>query len=196
MTLRIENGTPINISEPPAAGSPSLIGAASRASASLDVEFVHQELDSWCWAACTEMILSALQQNVRKCRVASEFLNKACCNGNVNTCNKGVEVEDIVTVFKQWDVTADFRRTVRFSTVRTQIDQEQKPLEFYISWGEDAGGHVIVVDGWRLSGEVRYVKIKDPWFGPGEVRMSDLKNGEYTVDNGTWENTWLAFEEN
>ena len=199
MTLRIEEGTPIRIPQPPEdelrLSSEFIRAPALRAVQNLNIPIVYQVRSLWCWAACAEMILRFFNQDVDKCEIASTMLERSCCNGFTSRCNQSWPVEDITDVVEEFGITAEFRdHTVRFSTIQDMISTEQTPLEAFISWGEDAGGHVLLIDGWSQRNQVRYVKIKDPWDGPGEVRLTDLKD-DYTADSGKWLSTWLRFRE-
>jgi hypothetical protein len=198
MSLRIENGTPINIPHPGAdihlPHSDEFTGHAVHRGNSLGIPHVSQRpFTRLCWAACTTMILSVFEQDVRMCRVAEFLLDRDCCNGNGHLCNRDCEIEDILRIFNNFQVDATrLPHQVSFESIQEQIDDRARPLEIQISW--EPGGHVIVIDGWRQSNQIRYVQVKDPWYDEGEVRFSDLfKN--YTSDNGKWVGTWIAFRE-
>lgn len=195
MSLRIENGTPINIPPPIAPVAPVAHGLEAVAEAdgtlhSLGIRLVRQPLDRWCWAACSRMILRSLQQDVSMCEVANVLLGLDCCN-DLHGCNQDAEVADILTIFEEFGVTAwRLENPVSFESVQAQIDEWEKPIEVQISW--DPGGHVVVIEGWRRRNNVRYIRVKDPWYGSIEMRFSDLFN-DYTADSGRWVGTWIGF---
>ena len=62
--------------------------------------------------------------------------------------------------------------------------------------GEQRGGHVLLVKGWRMFDERPFVKVNDPWYGPGDVSFSRLKNYYGPDDDGldgVWRHTWTGF---
>src|SRR5262245_6892884 len=209
MSLRVQNGTPINV--PNLVGSPSTGGGAApsgpmpagpmpaaaasvAASNSLGIPSVNQVLDNWCWAACAEMVLSAFGIAAEKCKVASFFFNKQC-HHLVGSCDEGIGVADITGIYPNfYGIDVDFGyNTVRFATIQKQIDIAGLPVEVLITWGPGNGKHAIVIDGWRIKSDgSRYVKVKDPVYADGEIRFSDLFSN-YTSDSGVWEGTWIRF---
>jgi hypothetical protein len=142
------------------------------------------------------MVLSVFGLDVKKCKVAESFLEEEnCCEGYKAACDQGVDPPDITRIYKKFfDIKVDFvPHFVNFTTIQNQIDVEGLPVEVLIHWEPDNGKHVIVVDGWQIRNQVRYVKVKDPYYSDGEVRFSDLID-EYQ-GTGTWRGTWIGFEE-
>ena len=193
MSLRIENGTPINIplTDTPEAHSVDSLAGGIGPLHSLGIRLVRQPFDRWCWAACSRMVLRSFGQDVSMCSVAEFLLGLDCCNNNGHGCNQDADVADILTIFENFGVTAwRIESSVSFESIQSQIDEWERPVEVQISW--DPGGHVVVIEGWRMRNNVRFVRVKDPWYGSAEVRFSDLVN-DYTVDSGRWVGTWIGF---
>ena len=194
MALRLQQGTPINFPQPAQPpGGTAFLNAAFQAGNSLNIRHVYQWYSLWCWAACAEMILTVFDEEVDKCRIASRMLGQNCCTDG-DPCNTDWAVEEIHEIVAEWGISSYYvPNRVGFSTIKNQIDNWEMPLELFITWGEGYGGHVLIADGWRQYNNQRYVKIKDPWFGPGEVRLSDLIY-DYSPDSGQWVGTWYRFQ--
>jgi hypothetical protein len=197
MSLRIQNGTPINVPAPAddvlAHDEFEFIGAPFHRGQSLGIPRVRQILDRWCWAACTRMILGTFDQDVQMCEVAEFLLERNCCNGNANSCNRDCGIRDIRRIFRHFQVDAErVSDPVSFERIQEEISERRRPIEAQISW--NPGGHVIVVDGWRQRNQIRFVTVKDPWYELVEVRLSDLREN-YTVDAGKWVGTWIGFRQ-
>lgn len=203
MSIKVETGTPILPQLLPAAANGSLIDAmpmmttafaSFSGSEELDIPWMKQQRELWCWAACAEMVLHKLgQPSVRQCRIAGAFLGEHCCAtscGN-DCCNEACDAIDVQPIYANFGVDADFHDdTISFSKVRAEISDGDVPVEVAIKWPGDNGGHLLIVHGWSAHNNVRRVKLNDPLYGQGEIRFSDLK--EYK--GGHWFATWTGFE--
>lgn len=188
MALRNNNAFPIVTAAPPP-------GAALN-SQNLAIDHVEQRKSRWCWAACTQMVLTAFGQDVDQCQVASIlFPDDACCATGGNTCDKGCEKEDILPVYEQFNVTATLVEDsddIVFVEIRSEIRDRGKPVQVCIDWDE-GGSHVIIIYGWRVKGPNRFLRIHDSLNnGSGEIRISELRRYE---GQGDWTLTWIGFDE-
>lgn len=183
MPIRVNNGIEIGTNVAPALTQQNL--AITRS---------HQQKSEWCWAACTRMVLKSFQRDVRQCEVASFLLEEVCCpegEENDENCNLSCQQDDIVNIYEHFDVKATFLdRTVRFNTIRREIQERGRPVQVCVDWDE-GGAHVIVIYGWRVSDDSRFLRIHDSLFGTGEVRFSELRR--YRAE-GNWTLTWLGFD--
>src|SRR5262245_49470320 len=111
MPLRMTKRIPIRPAKPrpgvKALAAP--IAAAPAAPVMLDVPYVQQEQNEWCWAACTQMVAAFLgQADVKQCELAN-FLHQQtdCCqNPNSDRCNQPAPLESIVPVYKHLGIHA------------------------------------------------------------------------------------------
>ena len=187
MALRSNNAFPIVTAAPPP--------GAPLTSQNLAIAHVEQEKSEWCWAACTQMVLTSFGQQVEQCEVAS-VLFPDCCDraDDDDTCNQTCEREDILTVYENFNVTATFVEDsdeIVFADIRSEIRDRGRPVQVCIHWHE-GGAHVLVIFGWRVKGSFRFLRIHDSLKnGFGEIRISQLREYE---DQGDWTFTWIGFE--
>lgn len=216
MSIKVENGIPIvpqpfpmasdeavftvntvaileNVEGGETAVAATNVAAVSLAATSgiIDVPLFSQQRTLWCWAACAKMVLHSLGENVRQCRIANSLLDNNCCAASCGKtcCNNDCSEDDVATVYEAFGVNADFHDgMVSFSTLQEEISDNGSLVEVAIDWPGDNGGHLLVVNGWSRYQNVRWVNVKDPIYGEGEIRYSELI--EY--EGGRWVFTWTG----
>lgn len=202
MSIKVETGIPILPQLLPVESEALLLNemplmetafALVSGSDELDIPWMEQERELWCWAACAKMVLHKLgQPSVRQCRIASSFLGPGCCAASCgeDCCNEACDATDVGPIYTNFGVEADFHEdTISFSKVRAEISEGDVPVEVAIKWPGDNGGHLILVYGWSAHNNSRRVKVNDSIYGPGEIRFSELS--EYK--GGQWIATWTGF---
>lgn len=166
--------------------------SASLNSDSIEVPLFPQKRTLWCWAACAKMVLHSLgRPNIPQCRIAKSLLGKNCCAATCgkSCCNNDCTEDDVATVYQSFGVNADFHDgTISFSRLQEEISDNELLVEVAIDWPGDNGGHLLLVNGWSRHNDVRWVNIKDPFYGEGEIRFSDLVRYE----GGRWIFTWTG----
>jgi len=202
MAIRINNGIEIGVNAPPPAPAPPLDPGPAPAlalaltSQNLAIGHVVQQKTEWCWAACTKMVLSNFGQQVRQCEVVESFLGPGCCPAvhDEDTCNSACPIEDILTVYENFNVTAtvvEDSDDIVFNEIRSEIRDRGRPVEVLIEWDE-GGAHVLVIFGWRVKGPSRFLRVHDSLNnGSGEIRITQLRRYE---DQGDWTLTWIGFD--
>jgi hypothetical protein len=151
MPLRIAQGVTIL---PPPAG----------ASAQLNVAYIEQEQDNWCWAACCEMVFNFNGvNNVRQCDMSSaQFGGDCCASPSSSACNQGNWPENTYGHYA-FNCTKN-SVALSLAAVQAEIDSN-RPVEVYYAW-TGGGAHVALVIGYYDNGDL---EVFDPWssYGPG-----------------------------
>lgn len=167
---------------------------------SLPVPLSIQEKRNWCWAACVQMIMHFFNHHtVRQCEVASLFFNTNSCADpdSFNTARDPEEIERIFAVQQPSVACRHLIGTISFEGIQHEIDDRRSPVGVAVLWfrpdGVQRGGHILLVKGWRTVDDRPFVKVNDPWYGPGDLPFSRLKS-YYGPDNdgldGVWRHTW------
>lgn len=160
---------------------------------SIDIPLSKQERTLWCWAACAQMVLFSVGlQDLRQCRIAQSLIDKNCCAASCGKkcCNNDCSETDVQVVLESFGVSADLHDgTISFAKLQEEISKNRLPVEVGIDWDGDNGGHLIVISGWSRHQDARRVKVKDPLYGEGEIRFSDLAK----YRGGRWVFTWTGF---
>jgi len=138
------------------------------------------------------MVLSGFGKNVSQCRIANFLFDGEQCCSDPDPCNVGCEEEDIQAIYEQWDVNSTLlENTIGFQKVKKQIDEFGQPVQICVNWF-GGGAHVILIYGYFIQDDVRWVRFHDSLYGSGKKRFSDMK--EYRGE-GKWTLTWFAFQE-
>jgi hypothetical protein len=162
----------------------------------LKVPHYHQKGDQWCWVACAQMVLRFFGVSRAQCEIATGQLQKQCCDGATAPvfCDEGCTAEEIDQTFALMGLAG-----VRINEPATpgEIEKElfgknPRPIVAGIKW-EQPGGHLIVITGLRTYQNIRYVRVNDPLYGPGDVRYSDLVEYYGRSDSGRWIHSWMEF---
>jgi|RhiMethySRZTD1v2_1073278.scaffolds.fasta_scaffold04865_4 peptidase C39-like protein len=215
MPLRVNEGIPIwpppppepiaegigdELHVPPLA-DPSLMTFARPRS--LRVPMIEQIEGNWCWAACIQMIMAFFGDDLDQCSVAGLLFSDRNCCANRRSCNEGCDPEDVERVLESPPLEVNCRRedgVISFESIVNEIDGG-RPVAVGILWrnseGEQTGGHLIIVRGWRIHNNKQYVKVNDPFYGPGDVPYSKLRTYYGPPDDdvdGVWKHTWIGIE--
>ena len=151
-----------------------------------------QEQDSWCWAACLQMILRHYgNAAVQQCDLASTLCGETCCAVPAPaTCNTGAASSEQVVVLEAFGRGGTpVSGAALFDTVRAEIDAD-RPLTAGLEIRTTR--HRVVVRGWDdLNDE--WVDICDPDNNgkTGQARYLDLTSAFGT---GRWYSTMLDIQ--
>ena len=169
MALRVLERIPVPV---PGDGAPG----------TLNVTYVKQEQDNWCWAACCQMVFGLLNFTVnggalRQCDMASSQFNASCCNSpSSSVCDQGCWPENAYNFYG-----INFIKTnsaLSPAGVKAEIDAG-RPAEVYFAW-TNGGAHVALVVGYYENGDL---EVYDPYYGPSRHAYSDLLSA-YSM--GSW----------
>jgi Papain-like cysteine protease AvrRpt2 len=183
--LRVKTGIPIRAPRRRAAAAPAV------APVMLDVPYVKQTQNQWCWAACTQMVAAFLDNpDVRQCELAN-FLHgrtNCCQQPGSDACNQPTPWEGVGPVYNHvnincitntWPVNPQV--VVRELTLR-------RPVEVGLLW-LGGGGHVVLIRGFTAQG---LLAINDPWFGTGLCTYAHLftayGSGRWAITFGDFRN--------
>lgn len=159
-----------------------------------------QEESSWCWAACTELIVKMLNQNekISQCLLAKQFANPGgvdCCQ-IPGGCNNPVNADSIERIYDHYGVKTTFQNITSLTEeqikdlIKEQIDSPNPSvIEALYSSGEDSQ-HVVIIYGWSNNEDNEMsLLIKDPW-GSADDGAYTFK--EVLVEKG-WIGVWTGF---
>ncbi len=207
MPLRVDDGVPVpvvpsSISELLGAMLDSVtvlpdenLMAFGPSGGQLEVPLFEQFKGKWCWAACAQMVLRFYGTFLKQCEIARRQLGKPCCaHFSLPSCNQDCSADEVDQAFTRAGLDSDrVDRSVSFDTIRQEINsgQNPRPLVAGVKWA-NGGGHLVVINGWRVVNNVRFVRVNDPIYGRGDIRYTDLRESYGPNDNGTWECTWLG----
>jgi hypothetical protein len=156
----------------------------------LDVPWFEQRKDLWCWVACAQMVLRFFGVFHKQCEIARRQLHKPCCSSSAPSyCDEDCNAEEVDQAFERAGLDSSrMNRPAPFADVFDEITRSSpRPV---VAGG---GGHLVVVTGARKVNNIRYVRVHDPIYGPGDMRYTDLEEAYGPNDNGKWTHTWMRF---
>lgn len=127
----------------------------------LQVPLAAQESDMWCWAACTQMILEFMGEQVPQCKQVNLSLELSnCCNSPTpDDCDESGWPEFYRYGFSSDSVDAP----LSWQQLKTEIDNN-RPIAFSWAW-KQGGGHMMVAVGYA---EPHWVYVNNPWPPSGD----------------------------
>lgn len=179
------------VSEP--VSRPGSQTAAPDIIASLEIEVapVKQRHTNWCWAACTEMILSYHEAPVPQCKVVEDLL-KSEGYESANPCLTSADVHSInVTGWPdlsaygfKWSTTAKGKGITHKSgsldkalgeyAIVKELNDRRPMIWAYsleTSRGKASSGHMIVVYGYlKFADGAVWIVCADPWDARHQVK--------------------------
>ncbi len=145
-----------------------------------------QETGMWCWAASAQMCMQFLGKNVDQCVQANnEFGRTDCCNSTVpSACINGGWPEFAKYNFS-FNRTSD--KALSWDDLKKQIYCFKKPVAFSWHW-TGGGGHMMVVTGYAVINNEKYLFINDPW-APNEGAQYSITYTNYVSgsDHTHWD---------
>lgn len=162
----------------------------------LDIPWFRQRKEMWCWVACAQMVLRFFGTFLNQCEIAQRQLHKPCCNAFTPAyCDEGCTAQEIDQAFTRIGLAGlRLDEPASFPDIHDEITSERpRPVVAGVTWA-GGGGHLVVISGARRVNDIRYVRVHDPIYGPGDIRYTDLRDFYGPNDNGKWSHTWLNFE--
>jgi hypothetical protein len=207
MPLRVKNGVIIPVA--PSATSELLAGfmkdtailpdgsllAPSPTERPLDIPWFQQRKELWCWVACAQMVLRFFGTFLKQCDIARRQLGKPCCDAfTPSYCDQACNAEQITQAFRRVGIDSEpDDKVASFFRIQDEVTgNNPRPVVAGVTWS-GGGGHLVVISGARNVNNIRYVRVHDPIYGPGDIRYSDLKDSYGPNDNGKWTHTWMNF---
>lgn len=170
MPLRSDKRIPIVATPAPVAAAPL---AAAVGDIVLDVPYIRQKQNQWCWAACAQMIAAFLgKTDVTQCKLAN-FLHgqtKCCQHPGSNACNQPSPYPGIAAVYRFLEIACISDPHAETLAVMLRELSQGRPVEVGYLW-YGGGGHVAIVYGVNRQG---VFSVHDPWFGSGPVTYLGL----------------------
>lgn len=155
----------------------------------LQFDMESQTQSNWCWAATSKSVskfYSALSPWTQ-CKVASEGLDKTCCDSPVpSACNISWYLD------KALDITHNYVSMQSGTITWSQVKQElEKGLVVgaRIGWS-GGGGHFMVIHGVSKSDGVEYLHIDDPIYGKSTLTYDQFATNYQ--NSGTWTHTYFT----
>ena len=151
--------------------------------------------DSWCWAACLEMVLKYHKIPAStKGDMANLLFQRSDCSGDAPGagCDYTCKDTDIPLLLEQMGLQCEYKtRPITFSTVKAEIDADRPMIAAHAHFNEDGIqvlGHMVVITGWEQRGETLLVHGIDPIHGPGRYKFFSFltPNGR-----GVWVRTYM-----
>jgi hypothetical protein len=143
------------------------------ASAEVPVSLRPQEASQWCWAASGQMVMETLHHGQNQCTQVNHQLNRSDCG--CSQCSVAAPAATSVACDQSgWPEFEDYGfrshhtrdEALSWDQLRKQVSDEpscdNKPFAFTWRW-PGGGGHMMVVNGYRVIDGERYVSVIDPW---------------------------------
>jgi hypothetical protein len=168
---------------------------------SLNLEVQRQKNSEWCWAAVSTSVERFFDPSseLEQCKVVSRELHKACCGklgrDEAKTCNIPETLDGPLSKLG-WLAEGPNPGPMGFEEIRREIDHG-RPVGVLIRWradGQFAGGHFIVIAGYRVTaGGVRYVMLRDPFFPASHMTYESFcdRKGGYHDGEGIWSHHYV-----
>jgi hypothetical protein len=181
----------------PTAKSAALLGPPCGSSAVTCVDvphFMQENLLSWCYAACAEMVLSAYFILVTQCRIVTFVKSFNCCdNPNDHVCvGSGASHADIADIYTNFGGVAfnqvqPIGGVLSLSDVQAELSAN-KPIEVTVEWLVSPGSfHAVIIRGFLDN----WIYINDPLSNEDFIVVTYdelLSDGSYV-----WDETWIGF---
>lgn len=152
-----------------------------------------QKQNQWCWAGCSDAVLSFYGKKIKQCYMANfAWSQDDCCSTPAN-CNSPNSMYgtagSLQGILKHWCVSSQkVTSSLTFSSVKSEI-KNSRPLIIRYGWAT-GGGHFIVIRGCKVdkSGENEKLYLMDPWPGNGYGIFS-YTYVKHEADHHTWTHT-------
>lgn len=153
------------------AAIPALL-LAQHADAAAGMTLQGQEQDQWCWAASTNMVMSALPPGggqLEQCKIVDKHQGKDTCCDDQAACNQPAATKDAMSKwysFTSMDVPGN---VLTINGIKTETDAG-RPVPFSYGWN-GGGGHAMVINNVFLIFTTGFIEVYNPWpVGTGEVQ--------------------------
>ncbi|MCI0490325.1 MAG: hypothetical protein L0229_27345 [Blastocatellia bacterium] len=128
------------------------------------MNYEKQEEETWCWAACVEMILKHFGvSDDEQCEIAQTGLSllgggsNCCTSNNISNhnrrCDRTLDQEKVTELWSKYPVKADFKRRSPAINLPLFRDELQDMLDsghpVEIGYRHPDMGHLIILCGWE-----------------------------------------------
>lgn len=152
-------------------------------------------INSWCYAACAQMVFDFYNKNVTQCEIAGIANNADCCPPTLLVCTaEGCDHEDIARIYDDKGIasTPHLQPTGRISLddLKTEL-REGRPVEIVIEWTSNPNSfHAIVIIG--FSDQLGKVMYHDP----AADSAGDLLDFDELTNSleFKWDSTWTGLK--
>jgi hypothetical protein len=170
------------------------IPLAPQAQVVLPVPYYTQQQTNWCWAACTEMVITYFNTDAQQqCQIVSAVLNrKDCCNNPLpGPCNVGLAANAICGVYTRFHLgnCNNTGAQVPFGNLKTAINAK-RVVEVWWLWTGGHSAHVVLAVGY--DDDNSQVRIFDPWYGPAWMTYATVQSAGGR--GGSWTNSWILWD--
>src|SRR5262249_38069023 len=138
------------------------------ASATLNMEYVAQEVSLWCWAACVEMVgrrLGVQEPSPARCAVASRLVGRDCCNSFLSDlfpCNQSATAEQIEGAFAQIRAVAQPVPGTLTEGALWRALAADHVVQLGYDYTGTSFGHVLLIGGYEFDGQELRFDVLDP----------------------------------
>lgn len=163
-------------------------------SLSMDVPFIGQEKDKWCWAACVAMVWARYNLDIKVCHVASTALpmpSAVCCSA-ADDCNKTRNDCQITAIWEKFLIKANYVwGTITPQQIITEIQTNSRPIEMRLqpAPGQRGYSHVIIAYDYQPDGAGFKLLVRDPFnSATTSITSSELDDPKALR---VWAATWI-----
>ncbi|HYC95370.1 MAG TPA: papain-like cysteine protease family protein [Sphingomicrobium sp.] len=190
MSIALAKGTPIPVTERPLDGILETNFTASFSGPTgLAIDYVAQEQDQWCWAACFQMIggylgFGGLGQLEMARRV---FGSAACSNPQSRSCNRGAIPDQVIHLVGM--TCSPLERALNAAELRQYLVYGPVEIEFESDGIGGITNHVALITAISDSGVTTFL---DPWpeFGQSSPTLAQLQAHYHW---GPWVRSYVQF---
>jgi hypothetical protein len=153
------------------------------------------DINSWCYAACAQMVFDFYKKNVRQCDIAGFAKDENCCPPTLLVCTEeGCDHEDIARIYDHWGIASTPHLQpaghISLDDLRKELN-EGRPVEVVIEWTSNPGSfHAIVIIGFSDPlGKVMY-------HDPAASSSGDLLDFDELTNSleFKWDSTWTGLK--
>lgn len=145
----------------------------------LDVKYIPQKQQYWCWAASSEMVLKYLNPPFESSYIQCQQ-SRICLADSLNNCKCCLYPTNDTCNFPHWPIfdqlgfrafnTDEFPGYLTWQNMLQEIDNN-RPLCLTYNW-RGGGAHMIVMNGYQIVNRQLWDYVMDPY--PGFLELSNL----------------------
>ena len=152
-------------------------------------------IDSWCYAACAQMVFGFYEMNVRQCEIAGfvKGSTQCCSPARPDVCtHEGCDHPDIARIYDHWELTSTPHLKpagpISWDELKHEID-EDRPVEIVKEWtSEPDSYHAVIIIGY--SDELGKVMYHDPSSDEYGILLAFVELTDSA--DFTWDSTWTG----
>lgn len=147
-----------------------------------------QTQTNWCWAATSDSVSHYYTPSSTwsQCTIANACLGSATCCATPGPCNVYGYLDRALTVTKNFKSMV--AGTITFGQIKAEI-LSGRPIGVRTAWS-GGGAHFLCIIGYDTIGNVPYVYLDDPIYGPSFITLSQFTNNYR--GSGRWTHTYYT----